>query len=292
MTSQAKIDANRRNAVNSTGPKTAAGKAASSKNSLRHALLARIGSLPETDQAEYRAILEGLEDDRSPRGTMEHELVAQIAECVWRNRRLLQVECEIFAYHDRDRLVGCLRNEHDRRRDEMISGKDYLANPPALEPLRREANEAAQKRDEAAPLALIFLHASPTLDKTSRYATSNERKMFKLLDRLERCQAARAASTAADSGLESDAQDQVHEPQFSPQPPSETPEPHEPTPNALSATPDERVSCQTKPEVETHRTESGNHQVHDDKPLSTATDEAAPAAGAVECETNPPAKTI
>jgi hypothetical protein len=106
MTSQAKIDANRKNAARSTGPKTAAGKAASSKNALRHALLARIGSLPETDQAEYRTILEGLEDDRVPQGAMEHEMVAQIAECIWRNRRLLQIECEIFGYHDRDRLGG------------------------------------------------------------------------------------------------------------------------------------------------------------------------------------------
>jgi hypothetical protein len=88
-----------------------------------------------------------------------------------------------------------------------------------LEPIRRQAYEAAQQRDEAAPLALTFLHARSKLDKTSRYGTANDRKMQKTIDRLERCQAARAARTAADSRLESDAQDQVHEPQVSPQPP-------------------------------------------------------------------------
>jgi hypothetical protein len=46
MTTQAKIDANRRNATKSTGPKTAAGKARVSLNALKHGLSAQTMVLP------------------------------------------------------------------------------------------------------------------------------------------------------------------------------------------------------------------------------------------------------
>lgn len=38
MTSQARLDANRRNALRSTGPRSAAGKARSAQNALKHGL--------------------------------------------------------------------------------------------------------------------------------------------------------------------------------------------------------------------------------------------------------------
>jgi hypothetical protein len=287
MTSQAKINANRKNAARSTGPRTPAGKSSASKNALRHGLLAKIASLPEADQAEYRTLLEGIEDNWEPKGAMEDELVAQITECAWRNRRLLQVECEAYTYQDHDRRVSQLKHEHERQREELIGRQDFLANPPALAPLRRATHEAAQQRDEAAMLALTFLGASSTLDKTFRYGTANEKKMYKAIDRLERLQAARADRTAA-SSCPDDARDGDDEPQVSSDPRTEGPEPSQPTLTAPSAAPDERASSQTKPTLETHRIEAGNSQGHDDDAQSTARADASPATGAMARETKPP----
>ena len=49
MTSLAKIESNRQNALRSTGPRTSEGKAASSKNALRHGLLSKQVTLPDED---------------------------------------------------------------------------------------------------------------------------------------------------------------------------------------------------------------------------------------------------
>jgi hypothetical protein len=54
MTSYRQIEANRRNALRSTGPKTAAGKEASRRNALRHGLTAEtvIGALEDAEDYE------------------------------------------------------------------------------------------------------------------------------------------------------------------------------------------------------------------------------------------------
>jgi hypothetical protein len=53
MTTDAKTDANRRNASRSTGPKTQRGKAASKLNALRHGLTAETVVLPDENADAY-----------------------------------------------------------------------------------------------------------------------------------------------------------------------------------------------------------------------------------------------
>jgi hypothetical protein len=54
MSSQRKIDANRRNAQHSTGPRTPQGKGKVATNSCTHGLCSRNAILPEEDPAEWR----------------------------------------------------------------------------------------------------------------------------------------------------------------------------------------------------------------------------------------------
>src|ERR1039458_5627752 len=69
-----KVEANRRNALKSTGPKTLIGKAFSERNAIKHGLFARhfmdFGAHME-DPAEYEELLNGLHDTHQPVGRGE-----------------------------------------------------------------------------------------------------------------------------------------------------------------------------------------------------------------------------
>lgn len=83
--SQRKIEANRRNAKKSTGPKTALGKTISSWNSLKHGLLAkRLLALGERDAKEFSDLLAALRQDLEPVGALEELLVEKIAHEYWK----------------------------------------------------------------------------------------------------------------------------------------------------------------------------------------------------------------
>jgi len=80
-----KIEANRKNAKKSTGPKTSVGKAMSSWNSTQHGLLSK--RLPQTGEhhkQEFDLVLVSLQQDLEPVGTLEEVLVEKIAQEYWR----------------------------------------------------------------------------------------------------------------------------------------------------------------------------------------------------------------
>jgi hypothetical protein len=88
--------ANRQNAQQSTGPKTPAGKAHSSRNALKHGLLAKEvvyngPDLSET-QADFDALLADLMSELQPRTLIEETLVERIATGYWRLRRAQRFE--------------------------------------------------------------------------------------------------------------------------------------------------------------------------------------------------------
>ena len=103
MASEAQIRANRANALRSTGPRTARGKARSALNGLKHGLRSHL-PLPETPELQrYRA--EFLDEWRpsTPEACM---LVERLAVAIWRFYyvdRLL----ELAMRHPDPRVVGC-----------------------------------------------------------------------------------------------------------------------------------------------------------------------------------------
>ena len=62
MSSRKQRDANRRNALKSTGPKTAKGKAQAKMNALKHGLTAEEIVIPGEDGKKFDALLEMLVD--------------------------------------------------------------------------------------------------------------------------------------------------------------------------------------------------------------------------------------
>jgi hypothetical protein len=79
MTSAKKAQANRQNALKSTGPKTPEGKAAVRLNAVRHGLLSREVLLPSEDDIAFTELNERLGDELQPVGEMESLLVDRFA---------------------------------------------------------------------------------------------------------------------------------------------------------------------------------------------------------------------
>jgi len=96
MTSYRQIEANRRNALRSTGPKTEAGKQASRCNAVRHGLTAEtvIGVLEDTE--DYKAFEAAITADYDAQSAVERELVLRLASLLWRLRRATMMEAGLF----------------------------------------------------------------------------------------------------------------------------------------------------------------------------------------------------
>jgi hypothetical protein len=94
MTTARQAGANRRNAQRSTGPTTAAGRSASSKNALKHGLTARDVTVDEAEAKRFTAFRDDLVADLAPEGALEEQLVQEIAICSWRLRRVYRLEVD------------------------------------------------------------------------------------------------------------------------------------------------------------------------------------------------------
>jgi len=94
MTSQARIEANQKNAQKSTGPKTAEGKARTRLNGLKHGMRAETIVLPTEDLAEFAAELQAWTEDWKPPTAARKILVERGAVAAWRLRRSVRVETE------------------------------------------------------------------------------------------------------------------------------------------------------------------------------------------------------
>ena len=98
-----KLEANRRNAQRSTGPRTEAGKDRSRRNALKHGVLAsdvliKSGTGAE-DAHRFETLLGELFDDLEPVGTFEEMLVEKIAVCWWRQKRACVARLEWLNEH-------------------------------------------------------------------------------------------------------------------------------------------------------------------------------------------------
>ncbi len=102
MPSQKQIDANRRNALKSTGPKSEEGKAVSRMNALRHGLTADQAVLPHENEDEYEKLREGMLESYAPADSAELALVEELVNAYWRLLRLRRVETRYWEH-----LGGC-----------------------------------------------------------------------------------------------------------------------------------------------------------------------------------------
>ena len=96
MATSRQITSNRANAQLSTGPRSDAGKAVSSRNGLRHGLTSKQIVIPGEDPEAYDALRLELHDDYAPANAAEATLVDHIAEQTWRLQRVRRAEAAMF----------------------------------------------------------------------------------------------------------------------------------------------------------------------------------------------------
>ena len=90
------LAANQANALLSTGPVTPEGKAASSRNAIRHGLTAKSGMLASDDPEEYRQHCQVFFDRLAHRDEIERAVIQDIADIEWKLKRIPAIESAIL----------------------------------------------------------------------------------------------------------------------------------------------------------------------------------------------------
>jgi hypothetical protein len=130
------IAANRRNAKESTGPKTEAGKATASRNTFRHGILALAeGCLPWESPGELAELHRQMMEDWHPRGFTELAIVESMVADMWRMRRLQRTELGVEL--NNTLAIASRRMEEERqqgyRYERITWGPAAFAEPPAAQ---------------------------------------------------------------------------------------------------------------------------------------------------------------
>jgi hypothetical protein len=137
MTSWRQFQANRLNALRSTGPRTEEGKRMSRRNALRHGLTAEtvIDSLEHNE--DYRGFEAAIIADYDAETAIERELVLRLASLLWRLRRIiaietdpLQIQAEIL--HRRRMEVATVHGESTNQSQNAVTRGEgnRLSDPP------------------------------------------------------------------------------------------------------------------------------------------------------------------
>ncbi|MCW9040751.1 MAG: hypothetical protein OQJ76_09685, partial [Rhodospirillales bacterium] len=155
--------------LKSTGPRTAAGKARSAQNAVKHGLFSRGALIRGEDPAAFAALRRSFARTWKPVGETEARLVDRLAALWWRMERIVAMEAGFLA-------------------------------PGAA------AGEAEETEDDIADAAVLFRVAATwarPLDVLSRHETRLERAFNRTIDVLRRIQQTRRRS--GDNGAAEDA---------------------------------------------------------------------------------------
>jgi hypothetical protein len=142
MTSWRQWQANRLNALKSTGPRTEEGKRVSRRNALRHGLTAETVIDGLEDSEDYRGFEAAITADYDAETAVERELVLRLASLLWRLRRIISIETDLFAIQAE--ILRDLRNEMTTMQPKLpdqapevltlAEGNRVICNGPSLSP--------------------------------------------------------------------------------------------------------------------------------------------------------------
>jgi hypothetical protein len=94
--SEKQTEANRRNSLLSTGPRSEEGRSVAKQNSLRHGLRAVQTVVPGEDPDEWETHRAAVVEDLKPAGALELALAEQVALKLWRLGRVVRYEADLI----------------------------------------------------------------------------------------------------------------------------------------------------------------------------------------------------
>jgi len=193
MTFFKRIEANRRNALKSTGPRSETGKRISRRNAVRHGLTAEtvIGTLEDAE--DYEAFEAAIIADYDAQSAVERELVLRLASILWRLRRATTMETGLFeiqANHLRHYRQTRQLLPNSQRVIHPVFGRTALDNPDSPQNQVDKIAIGGIKSDGAAvEFARCFLRLANlpnfALDRLSRYEATLWRQAGRILFALD-----------------------------------------------------------------------------------------------------------
>jgi hypothetical protein len=196
MTSIPQFEANRRNALKSTGPRTFDGKQASRRNALRHGLTAETLIEPLEDPESYRAFEAAIVAEYLPQSPVEKELVHRLASLFWRLRRATSIETGLLRLQSE--IVQAFRSSRQKTIETLGDGEGAGSLATSRGDDRAGAQNApafpggspsTQAADPSRDIAISFLRLanldSDIVDRLSRYESGLWRQLVQTIFALQ-----------------------------------------------------------------------------------------------------------
>lgn len=166
MASPRQIAANRRNAKQSTGPRTLAGKIRSRSNAFKHGMTATIIHGIE-DADEYRLFQSRIRRHYTSEGPADDELINRLCSLLWRLRRSTAIENGLLSIHVPSPLPPELT---------LVPNGDQLI---VVE--KHGSREERAKADIAETFIRLSNRSGPVFDRLQRYEITLWRQVAQII---------------------------------------------------------------------------------------------------------------
>jgi len=189
-------DARRANGKLSTGPKTAEGKAAVSRNALKFGFFALHPLLPGESEAEFATFRAGWTESMQPADDVERALVDRIASAAWRLRRFPAVEAALYSAELLNEQAALTRREAKALLQHRLeAGPGEAADPQLFRQLQeREREIRTELNSPQYAIGRAFrsdARSAGGFTRLSHCETLLERGFYRCLQELLRLQLAR-----------------------------------------------------------------------------------------------------
>jgi hypothetical protein len=203
MATEFQINANRQNAALSTGPRSEAGRAVSSRNALTFGLYTRQDYVTFEEQDIYRQFCETMYSELEPVSLLEQALTAEITGASWRLRRCSEAEYELGSSLTIDPLLDPQSEKFLRSIERARTAAHGVLNR-SINQLRKLQTERASRPSvelpaeaAASPAPVSASPAFPTVEEIRAFCEPPEEVIRAIDDQLEAIRKRQEGNVAA-----------------------------------------------------------------------------------------------